>query len=121
MADNVLLVNDSGTDRVTMQINKVPVEVATVFFNEAISFIPCFKYAESEDVVIFTSRNIHYNVSQAGQFCTDYYGMKHELIDCINSQEVFVDLNDEHVFKTFKLSQLLTESKTVMYFPDYVS
>lgn len=121
VADNVLLVNDSGTDRVTMQINKVPVEVATVFFNEAISFIPCFKYAESEDVVIFTSRNIHYNVSQAGQFCTDYYGMKHELIDCINSQEVFVDLNDEHVFKTFKLSQLLTESKTVMYFPDYVS
>lgn len=46
--------------------------------------------------------------------------MKHELIEFINSEEVFVDLNDEHVFKKFKLSELLTESKTVVYFPDFL-
>lgn len=46
--------------------------------------------------------------------------MRHELIECINSEEVYVDLNDEHVFKKFKLSDLLTESKTVVYFPDYL-
>mmetsp|Transcript_16564 Transcript_16564/g.40507 ORF Transcript_16564/g.40507 Transcript_16564/m.40507 type:complete len:2315 (+) Transcript_16564:297-7241(+) len=118
VADNVLLVEHS--DGMTISINKIRVEVATVFFNEAISFIPCFKYAESEDVVIFTSSNIHYNVSQAGQFCTDYYGMKHDLIECIASEEIYVDLNDEHVFKSFKLTELLTESKTVIYFPDYL-
>lgn len=31
-----------------------------------------------------------------------------------------MDLNDEHVFKSCKLSELVTESKTVVYFPDYV-
>ena len=46
--------------------------------------------------------------------------MKHELIDCIDSEEVFVDLNDEHVFKFFPLAELLTESKTVVYFPDFL-
>jgi hypothetical protein len=50
----------------------------------------------------------------------DYYGMKHELIDCIKSEEIYIDLNDEHVFKEFKLSELLTESKTVVYFPDFL-
>ena len=30
--------------------------------------------------------------------------MKHELIECIKSVQVFVDLNDEHVFKSFPLS-----------------
>jgi len=120
MADNVLVVDASGGKGMTIRINKIDVEVATVFFNRAISFIPCFKYAESEDVVLFTSRNIHYMVDKGGQFHSDYYGMKHELIDCIKSEEVFVDLNDEHVFKSFKLSELLTESKTVIYFPDYL-
>ncbi len=28
----------------TILLNRVPVEIATVFFNEAISFVPCFKY-----------------------------------------------------------------------------
>lgn len=51
---------------------------------------------------------------------TDYYGMKHNLIECISSEEIYVDLNDEHVFKSFKLRELLTESKTVIYFPDYL-
>ena len=64
---------------------------------QAISFVPCFKYADSEDVILFASSNIRYLVDQGGQFCTDYYGMKHELIECINSVEVFVDLNDEQV------------------------
>ena len=119
VADNVLLVDASGSDGMKIRINKIEVQVATIFFNKAISFIPCFKYAESEDVVLFCSRNIHYMVDGGGQFATDYYGMRHELVQCINSEEVFVDLNDEHVFKKFKLSELLTESKTVIYFPDY--
>jgi hypothetical protein len=46
--------------------------------------------------------------------------MKHDLIECITSEEGFVDLNDEHVFKTLKLTELLTESKTVIYYPDYL-
>lgn len=120
MADNVLLVDASGADGMMIRINKIPVEVATVFFNKAISFIPCFKYAESEDIVLFCSRNIHYMVDKGGQFHSDYYGMKHELIESIKSEEVFVDLNDEHVFKSFKLSELRTESKTVIHFPDYL-
>ena len=31
-----------------------------------------------------------------------------------------VDLNDEHCFKKYKLSELVTESKTVFYYPDYL-
>ncbi len=50
----------------------------------------------------------------------DYYGMRHELIEYINSEEIVQDLNDETCFKLFKLSELLTESKTVFYFPDYL-
>lgn len=46
--------------------------------------------------------------------------MRHELIDYINSEEIIQDLNDETGFKIFKLSELLTESKTVFYFPDYL-
>lgn len=33
---------------------------------------------------------------------------------------VYVDLNDNHVFKESKLCELLTESKTAFYFPDYL-
>ena len=99
----------------TIRINRIPVEIATTFFNAAISFVPCFKYADSEDAILFTSRHIHYLVDKAGQFNENYYGMKHELIECITSEQGFVDLNDEHVFKAFKLSELLTESKTVLY------
>jgi hypothetical protein len=51
---------------------------------------------------------------------TDYYGMKHELMESILSQEVYVDLNDEHIFKQYKLNELLSESKTVLYYPDYL-
>ena len=119
IADNALHVELLDGGGVTIRINKIPVEIATVFFNEAISFVPCFKYEDSEDVILFTSCNIHYLVDQGGQFNTNYYGMKFELIECINSEEVQVDLNDEHVFKSFRLADLLTESKTVLYAPHY--
>lgn len=47
-------------------------------------------------------------------------GMKHELIECIESEEFFLDLNDDHVCKKSKLSELLTDSKTVINYPDYL-
>lgn len=34
--------------------------------------------------------------------------------------QVYVDLNDDHIFKKFKLSQLITESKTVIFAPDFL-
>jgi hypothetical protein len=120
VADNVLLLDVSKGDGMSITVNQIAVEVAAMFFNVAISFVPCFKYAESNDVVFFTSQNFHYLVDNGGQFHSEYYGMKHELIQCINSEEVYVDLNDEHVFKSFKLSELLTESKVVVYAPDYL-
>ena len=120
IADNCLQIQAPESGSVTIRINKIAVEVATIFFNEAISFVPCFKYVDSEDVILFASSNIKYLVDQGGQFSPDYYGMKHELIENIKSDECFVDLNDEHVFKQFKLSELLTESKTVVYFPDFL-
>lgn len=82
--------------------------------------MPCFKYADSEDVILLTSRNIHYLIDKAGQFNENYYGMKHELTVCINFDESFVDLNDQHVFKKVKLSELPTESKIVTHAPRYL-
>jgi len=120
IADNALLLEVASGGGVTIRISKIAVEVATIFFNEAISFLTCFKYADSEDVIIFSSRNIKYMVDSGGQFDSNYYGMKHELIECIKSEELFLDLDDQHVFKEFKLSELITESKTVMYFPDFL-
>ena len=77
IADNVLVVQlDAGPggrgwsgSKLSIKINKIPIEIATTFFNEAISFVPCFKYLESEDIIIFTSRNVHYNIDKGGQFC----------------------------------------------------
>ena len=119
IADNALNV-DVAADGVTIRINRIVVEIATIFVSSAISFVPCFKYADSEDVILFTSRNVHYLVDRAGQFNENYYGMKHELIECIQMDVRLVDLNDEHVFKTMKLHELLTESKTVLYAPDFL-
>ena len=90
----VMLMNVSKNGRLTVRINKIPVEIATIYFNKAISFVPCFKYVDSEDVILFASPNIKYLVDKGGQFATDYYGMKHELMECIFSEEVYVDLND---------------------------
>ena len=46
--------------------------------------------------------------------------MKHELIECICSDEIYVDLNDDPQFRRVKLSELITESKVLVYFPDYM-
>ena len=74
IADNSILVDVLEGGTMHIRINQVGAKVGTIFFNEAISFIPCFKFAEGEDVIIFTSRNIHYLVDKGGQFCPDYYG-----------------------------------------------
>merc|ERR1719473_788150 len=92
IAGNALLVEVADGVGVSIRINDIQIEIATIFFNEAISFVPCFKYADSEDVILFTSRNIHYLVDKGGQFNENYYGMKHELMECINSEQIFVDL-----------------------------
>ena len=74
-----------------ISINKIPLDIAAVFFNEAISFVPCFRYADGgQDVVLFTSPNIHYKVDAGGQFATDYYGMKFELIGKGNRNVFFL-------------------------------
>lgn len=44
--------------------------------------------------------------------------MKHELCECILSEELFIDLNDDHVFKKCMISELLTESKIVVFAPN---
>ena len=119
VADTALRVAvDAG--RVVVRINSIAVECSTIFFNEALSFVPCFKYADGEDVILFTSPNLTYAVDTGGQFHHDYYGMKHELMECILSEEALVDANDAHVFKKMKLSELVTESKVVFHFPDYL-
>lgn len=122
VADNALVIDASSETSTTVPIhtNGIAIRMATVFFNEAFSFIPCFRYAESSDVVLFSSPNIRYHVDQGGQFCTDYYGMKHELIENILSDEIIQDLNAEHSFKRMALTALVAESKTVLYFPNYI-
>ena len=54
-----------------IKINKIDVEVATIFFNKAMSFVPCFKYANSEDVILFASANIRYG-EHAGPTATAF-------------------------------------------------
>ena len=120
IADNTLLIESSHENSLTIRINKIPLEIATLYFNKSFSFVPCFKYEDSEDVIIFTSPNIKYLVDNGGQFASDYYGMRHELMECIESVEVFVDLNDNHAFKKSQLNTLITESKIVIYFPDFL-
>ena len=89
IADNVILVDICEDGNMKVRINKVDAQASAMFFNEAISFIPCFKFSEGDDVIIFTSKNMHFLVDKGGQFCPDYYGMKHELMECIESLEVF--------------------------------
>jgi len=120
IAGNTLFVEVGDGTTTTIWVNQIEIEASTMFFNEAMSFVPCFKYRESEDVILFCGPHMRYLVDSNGQFCTDYYGMKHELIECIFSDEVFVDLSDEHAFKARKLAELVSESKTVFYYPDYL-
>ena len=42
-------------------------------------------------MILFTSRNIHYLVDKSGQFNENYYGMKHELVECIKLERACVD------------------------------
>ena len=51
-------------------------------------YLPPLRYVDSADVILFTSRQIHYLVDKGGQFNENYYGMKHELIECITSDQV---------------------------------
>ena len=64
IADNVLMVEEwPAGRRLTISINRIPLEIGAVFFNEAVSFVPCFRYTDGgQDVVLFTSPNIHYKV-----------------------------------------------------------
>ena len=50
-------------------------------------YLPPLRYVDSADVILFTSRQIHYLVDKGGQFNENYYGMKHELIECITSEQ----------------------------------
>ena len=111
IAGNALLLEVGDGGKVAIRINRIHVEVATVYLNDALSFVPCFKYAplstpphltslpsyhpsstparyvDSADVILFTSRQLHYLVDKGGQFNENYYGMKHELIECITSEQ----------------------------------
>ena len=119
IARNTPMVQVGAKGAQAIRINEIAVEIAIIFFNEAISFVPCVKYVDSEDVILFTSPHIHYLVDKGGQFNENYYGMKHELMEFIDSEQIIIDLNNEHVFEKFKLNELTPESKTVIYFPDY--
>ncbi len=90
----VILIDFLENGRMSIHINKVDATRAMISFNDAISFIPCFKYTEGKDVIIFTSPNIHNLVDSGGQFCQDNSGMKHKLIECITLEEYYLDLNN---------------------------
>jgi hypothetical protein len=45
--------------------------------------------------------------------------MKHEMIDYISIDQIYVDLNESIKFKEHKLPALIKESKTVLYGPNY--
>ena len=93
IADSTLLVDVEANGSMTLRVNEIPIEIATVYFNkgiptptptyhttpkinslpsqsqpQAISFVPCFKYQDSEDVILFASPNIHYLVDTGGQY-----------------------------------------------------
>jgi hypothetical protein len=63
-------------------------------FSDPISYIPCFKYADNEDIIIFTSNNFYYHLDNAGQFNDNFYGMKFELLENFKIEKSFIDLND---------------------------
>ena len=47
-------------------MNHIPVEFSTCYFNKAFSFIPCFKYKENKDMILFTNPNILYKIDTSG-------------------------------------------------------
>ena len=36
----------AGGSGLKISVNKIPLEIAAVFFNEAVSFVPCFRYGK---------------------------------------------------------------------------
>jgi hypothetical protein len=79
-------------------LNRVPVNFVTMYVNRMVSFIPCFKYSDSEDIIILTSPQFYFHVDTAGQFNEHYYGMKFELIENILVEQSYIDANDQHQF-----------------------
>lgn len=73
IANNTLALDVVDGTSMKIRVNNIPVEVATVFFNNAISFVPCFQYTDSEDVVLFASNNLKFHVDSAGQYCTGVF------------------------------------------------
>jgi hypothetical protein len=73
VADAALRVDATPTG-VEVRVNQTRVEVCAAFFNDAVSFVPCFTYADSEDAVLLASRHITYHVDGGGQHHVDYYG-----------------------------------------------
>jgi hypothetical protein len=37
-----------------------------MYINQVISFIPCFKYEDSDDIILFASKNIYFHLDNAG-------------------------------------------------------
>ena len=102
-----------------LMVNNILIQFNLVFLNSAISFIPCFKYEDNMDIILFTSKNFYYHVDNAGQFNENFYGMKFDLMDQLFIEYAYTDLNDHVQFKSSKLTDLTTESKTVLYYPSY--
>ena len=77
VADAALRVDATPTG-VEVRVNQTRVEVCAAFFNDAVSFVPCFTYADSEDAVLLASRHITYHVDGGGQHHVDYGTQRHE-------------------------------------------
>ena len=43
IADNALLVDVEESGSCCARLNNITVEAATIYFNDAVSFVPCFK------------------------------------------------------------------------------
>lgn len=74
IANNTLAVDVIDHTKMKIRVNSIPVEVATVFFSDALSFVPCFQYTDSEDVFLFASPNFKFHVDSGGQYCTGKFG-----------------------------------------------
>jgi hypothetical protein len=120
IAGNTLMVDVASNGAQAIRINEDVVEIATIFFNEAISFIPCFKYADGEGVIMSTSPHIHYLVDKGGQF-VDKRIVKSRLIVPVRQQKfeqriLSGDIYDELVrFLSDKQAEDMEVSYTRVY------
>jgi len=101
---NILMMETKEKNIMELNLNQIAVKLTTFYSNDALSFFPCFKYLDSDDIIILTSPNIYYHVDIAGHYNENYYGMKHEMIDYIIMTQGFIDANDNHQFKDYTLS-----------------